>query len=123
MHPIGGSQDKDSETQKLPRARSFPIFNLEQRHDRVRENFGPFPNHPTHADALTRHNDNLKKEMLSGSTLRSAYSHGNLHYITNDQKHLILADGKLFVFGMDPFLGGRMPQNRQICHVSCDFIA
>ena len=54
------------------------------------------------ADMLTRHNANLKKEMLSGSTLRSAHPHGNLHHVANDQKHLILADGKLFVFGMDP---------------------
>ena len=40
--------------------------------------------------------------MLPGSTLRRAFSTGNLYHITNDQRHLILADGKLFVFGIDP---------------------
>ena len=34
--------------------------------------------------------------------VRRAFSTGNLHHVANDQKHLILADGKLFVFGIDP---------------------
>ena len=54
------------------------------------------------ADVLTRHNANLNKEMLPGSTLRSACQAGNMHRLTNDQKHLILADGKLFLIGMVP---------------------
>ena len=33
---------------------------------------------------------------------RTPCASGNLCYITNDQKHLILPDGKLFVIGMDP---------------------